>query len=269
MDNPTGLKSRALMTKRRWRRAVASMRAEPGGSRFLIFAQGRTGSTVLVQLLDSHPRIVCDGEIFSPSQYGRVRNTDRHLRGSISMAATAGNHYGFKVKPYELTHHGVDMRAFLERRAADGWAIIHLMRSNFIRHALSSSMREQRGRAHMDRGSAAAAAEIARVYRIDPRHIVHSARGRRTLLLEECRALADIEHHEVKYERDLVDADTQQGTADAIFQYLGLPSSPISTRLARLNPDDLSTKIANYDELLAVVDASEFAGMLLPTYSDL
>jgi LPS sulfotransferase NodH len=243
------------------------MRAEPEGSRFLIFAQGRTGSTLLVELLDCHPRIVCDGEIFSPSQFGRIRNLDRHLRGSIGMAAAAGSHYGFKVKPYELTHHGVEVRTFLEQRAADGWAIVHLARTNFIRHALSSDMSEQRGRAHIDVGSAAAAAEISRVYRVDPTQIVDSARGRRQLLLGERRALVGIGHHSVEYERDLADALAHQGTADAIFQYLGLPPSPISARLARLNPDDLSTKITNYEELLAAVDASEFAGMLEPVRS--
>jgi hypothetical protein len=256
------VRSAVRVTSRRWRRALASVKPAREGGRFLIFAQGRTGSTLLVELLDSHPRVTCDGEIFSPNTYGRIRDLDRHLRGSVNMAVATGDTYGFKVKPYQLTHHGADPRAFLQRRTDEGWAIIHLVRSNYVRHALSTSMREQRGLIKVHVGSAAEALEQTRRFHIDPVRLVHSARGRREFFLEECRALDDIPHLTVEYERDLFPPDAHQATADRVFASLGLPSSPVSTRLARLNPGDLSAKIANFDEVVAAVDRSEFAGML-------
>jgi LPS sulfotransferase NodH len=227
-----------------------------------VFAQGRTGSTLLVQLLDSHPSVVCDGEIFSPNRFGRIRHLDRHLRGSIGLASPRGKHYGFKVKPYQLTFHGVDVRTFLERRAAEGWNIVHLVRSNFVRHALSTTIAEQRGYAHADRGSEAAARELVSVYRLDAMQLVTDARGRCEMLRLETQALDGIRHHTVEYECDLLHTDAHQATADGVFRYLGLPPSPVSTRLARLSADDLTTRIANYDEVLAAVERSEFAGML-------
>lgn len=34
--------------------------------RFVIFGEGRTGSDLLANLLNSHPRIVCDLELLGP-----------------------------------------------------------------------------------------------------------------------------------------------------------------------------------------------------------
>ncbi len=34
-------------------------------SKFIIFGQGRSGSTLLKQLLDSHPEITCEGELLN------------------------------------------------------------------------------------------------------------------------------------------------------------------------------------------------------------
>jgi len=261
MNTVARLRSNAARTASRWRRAFASLRTEPEGERFVILAQGRTGSTLLTQLVGSHPQIVCDGEIFAPRRFGRIRNDDRHLRGSINMVATRGAYYGFKVKPYELEHHGLDVRTFLERRVADGWAVIHLSRSNFIRHALSTIMLEQDNA----RRAIGASTPEAGTYRIDPAYLIQNALNRREWLRKEGLALDGIEHYAITYERHLVAPDEHQGTADGIFTWLQLPSSPVQTRTSRQNPDDLSTMIANYDELLEVVEASEFAGMLAAT----
>ncbi len=42
-------------------------------SKFIIFGQGRSGSTLLMELLDSHPEIKCDSELFT-KECGYERN---------------------------------------------------------------------------------------------------------------------------------------------------------------------------------------------------
>ena len=46
--------------------------------RFIVLSEGRSGSTYLATLLDSHPNIVCKGELLHPNNVG-VMNAEQYL----------------------------------------------------------------------------------------------------------------------------------------------------------------------------------------------
>ena len=79
----------------------------PGAAdRFAILCMGRTGSTLLVDLLDSHPGIECRGEIFGPRE-GLVETPHVPRRDFLSHAAwrTAKPVKGFKMADYWIPNH--------------------------------------------------------------------------------------------------------------------------------------------------------------------
>ena len=76
-------------------------------TRFVIFAQGRTGSSLLRSLLNAHPEVRTEGEILGRPVIDPVRFVERHATVSSPPV------FGFKVKIYQLSDiQGVDPRAF-------------------------------------------------------------------------------------------------------------------------------------------------------------
>src|SRR4051812_11468170 len=87
---PAGAQARAYL-------GLLRRRPQRDQRRFVVFAQGRTGSTLLVDLLRSSPGVHCDEEILDRP----VRLP--HLWIASRRAARPGTGYGFKVKIYQLT----------------------------------------------------------------------------------------------------------------------------------------------------------------------
>ena len=50
--------------------------------KFIIFAQGRSGSTLLVSLMNCHKEIFCDGEILNRLDYGKIYNPLKYINMS-------------------------------------------------------------------------------------------------------------------------------------------------------------------------------------------
>ncbi len=112
--------------------------------KFILFSQGRSGSTLLSDLLDSSPMIKSDGEVFGAGMPIRVRFPKLYL--NLRMKSFRSPVYGCKIKIYDLEHqHGMneeETKSFLRARFAEGWKIIHLRRTNKLRQALSSLVAE-------------------------------------------------------------------------------------------------------------------------------
>lgn len=222
--------------------------------RFVIFAQGRSGSTLLADLLNSHPQVYCADEILT----WKRRDPTRY-----ALACSVGHHgdtYGFKVKIYQLTEAQeiADPGAWLRRMHAEGWAIIHLRRANVFRQALSSMVAAQRRLYHLE-GSASAPAPVA----IDAGQLLEQTLQRSHLCTAEAQALEGIPHCSVVYEDDLLDPAHHQRTASRVFEFLGLEEVTVSTGLRKIADTSLEQVVANADEVLAVMGASPFADLLV------
>ena len=230
-------------------------RRRPAAGRvsFVIFAQGRTGSTLLASLMNSHDRVYCDNEILGwpvrcPGAWVDA-NRRRH----------PDEHYGFKVKPYELTvDQRLDPGAWLRRMHGRGWKVINLRRKNVLRHALSNMVAEHIG-GYTFRG--VDPDESAGVD-VDVDMLLGAMSVREEQREVELAALDGLPHVSVCYEDDLLRPERHQATLDRISDALGLPRAPARTELRRITTDDLRTTIANYDEVADAVRASRWASLL-------
>lgn len=233
-----------LALYREW--AKASRTDYDARNKFFIFAQGRTGSTLLTSMLNDHSQIHCDDELL----YNRRLRPRQYVRASCMRAKLPA--FGFHVKCYQLTRDQRirDPQAFLDELVAEGWKVLHLYRSNHFRHAISGLIARQRGIWH-SHGQAK-----LRAVRLDPREVQESIAERVHFRELERKMIERYEYLEIEYERDLEAAENQQQTIDRIFDFLGLPSEAITARLKRTTSTDLSQTIENFDEIRSFLDAS-------------
>jgi len=218
-------------------------------TQFIIYCQGRTGSTLLVDLLNSHPKIHCDREIFAVPPVWEERFIQ------AKRAIYANRTYGCKILGHQLESQvGTDnMSKFLEQMSAWGWRIIYLVRENSFRQALSYVLIEQGSKRHLlvedqDDDAPKPTVDIA------------SLRDRLATISEEARndkiLMSKVDHLEFCYERDLLNSDKHQKTVDRVFSYLGLESVPVQTKYRRISKDCLSDFIANAEEVKHLVNST-------------
>ena len=188
---------------RRRREAYAYLLAalpQPAHSgRTLIFGQGRSGSTLLENLLSSTGHFAPQGEVFG--EKGRkIIYPERYLRGQSARWHDKNFLCHVKVHHLLARRRPIEPQSFLQRLSDDGWRILFLHRTDRVRQALSFLVAEVRGEYHKrdDRPETIA---------------LHVSHERLKALLaraaasahEEQEALAGVDYHEVVYERDLED----------------------------------------------------------------
>ncbi len=220
---------------------------------FVIFAQGRTGSTLLADLMNSHEGVHCDNEILG----WPVRFPDAWV--DACRRRYRDRHYGFKVKPYELTvDQRLDPGAWLRRMDGRGWKLIHLRRNNVLRHALSNIVAEHIGRYTFRNADPGESAGLT----VDPDVLLGAMEVREEQGEVERVALEGLPHVSLSYEDDLLRPERHQATLDRISDALGLPRAQARTALRRITIDDLRTTISNYEEVATAVRSTRWAPLL-------
>lgn len=245
-----------LNPARRLLRSRRSSSSSAPHSRFVIFGQGRTGSSLLRSLLNSHPEVRCEGEILADP----VPDPIAHVEDLADRSPQPV--FGFKVKIYQLSDaQQTDPAAFLEELRDRSYRIIYLRRSNLLRHAISNEFAEARSSYH-DRTDGPRPSLT-----VDPEKLIGVMQRRQAHLDNEAAILAGFDYCAVEYESDLLDPVQHQPTANRVFAYLGLGPTPVETDLARSVSGSLSDRIANYDELAAALADTEFNEFLTdPAY---
>ena len=223
--------------------------------RFMIVTTGRTGSELLVDLLNSQPGIFCDGEILND----RRLSAQRFVAGRSAKAAMGGAQaYGCKLVQRHFGFQPTFERDdFLSGMHDQGYELIYLRRENTLAQALSAAI-GRHGRWHWHQGEKASFTPAT----IDPVELLGLA-----FLFDECDQylqflLQPLTHMSITYEDDLVGQAAQQATVDRICARLGIASVAGSTKFVRLSPRLLEDRLVNYDEVAAVVRASRFAKYL-------
>lgn len=226
----------------------------PPATRFVVFAQGRTGSTLLVTLLNSNPSIHCDGEILR-----KKRLFPGHL---IAARSRLGGRdvYGFKLKIYQLWAQKIyDARPFVHGLHEDGWKVIYLKRRNILRQVISRMVaRHRQGGLHWSEDGPV---RLDRIH-VDCGKVVRVIEQRKAYLVKEAEVLEGLPLLPLVYEDHLLHPETHQETVDDVFGFLGVPSVPVETNLIRITSDRLPDFIANYDELVQVIEQTEHADLL-------
>jgi hypothetical protein len=218
-------------------------------TRFVIFAQGRTGSTLMTSTLDRHSAICCHDEILClPRAFPLpfIANTAR---------ASAAPCFGFHVKIYQLLawQRVRDAGIFLQEMHRRGWKIIYLWRENALRHVVSNVYAEASGAYYSRAGSTGAKPE--RVY-IPLERVHHDIAMRLRMREAEKRVLGDLPYFELCYERDLENAQAQSDSFRRVQQFLGLEIEELVPELKKRVDRPLPDLIDNYAEIAAALSGT-------------
>jgi len=229
----------------------------PDQIRVLIFAQGRTGSTLLENLLCSTAYFRENGELLNTSK-GEILYPLQYIRG-LSKRKTHEN-FIFHVKIYQLTgdrKRPIDPTVFLNALCEDGWKVIYLRRRNKVRHVLSDVVAEHRGK-YFKTGDDKEELNIL----VNCEKFVESVNTRFRHDDAEKDALAKIKYHEVVYEDDLEKSDAHQKTIDRILEYVSLEHRVATTKYRKVTTQALKDLILNYDEFVNCLIKQEWQGFL-------
>ena len=219
--------------------------------RFVMLARSRTGSNLLVSLINRHPRLHCLGEIFK----------DRRERDLGALMERAFPRYprrieagGVKVFYY---HPRDDASGELWRRlsAVEGLSVIHLKRHNLLRSIVSQRIAQSTGEwRSVDGGTPSYSKSVTL-----PADELHT-------LFERVRhwerdAEKRFQHHpmlELSYEAL---AEDMTGTFREVTDFLQVEAIRPATHLSRQNPEPLPQLVENFEMLRAEFSHTEWGWM--------
>lgn len=222
---------------------------------FLITSTGRTGSTLLSHLLNSHPSIFCDGELVHPHRWQTRRRRPfywfvshypqpflklvakkRHRQAEFSL-------FGMKL----MYRHMANPRHTLASLSRSGWKIVHSKRRSRFDQALSWTMA-----LHTHRWFATMKERLPLPVTL-PTQSFHDNLVK--LKVENAQlemSLADIPHMDIVYEDCLQSADQRQMLSEAICDFLEINDASLQTDFSRTWQQPYAQAIENYSELIAI-----------------
>lgn len=213
--------------------------------KFVIYGSGRSGSTLLVSLLDSHSQIFCDNEIY----HRRVIAPARYLNLRTRMGGKPV--YGFKLLTYHLgAMLGLEKSQFngyLKSLHEQGYRIIYLRRDDNFRQALSNLYARQSKQFHNKGQVQKAKPKVP----IDIQELDNWRRGLRRQQDLEQEYLAGIPHLAITYEAHLADGEKQLAALETIYEFLEIPFEAPKTSLKKNTPKSFESFIENHAEVTA------------------
>lgn len=217
--------------------------------RALIFAQGRTGSTLLESLLCSTGHFRENGELLNTDWRSEVLFPLQYIRGMTRWKKD--ENFVFHLKLYHLTtdrRRPVDPVLFVETLFKEGWKIIYLSRRNKFKHALSNIVAKARQNYHKLSDN-----EETLKLTVDCEKLVKRVHRRFRYEELEKEVLSRIRYLELTYEDDLENSEVHQETVNRVLDYLSLERRKASTKYRKVNTQTLQELVTNYDELLSCV----------------
>ena len=236
---------------------------------------GRSGSTVLADLLRQHPGVGWDGEIYQSVFRQRAR-PDHTLPDLSDLDPVAFllersrqrfcRYYGFEVKFFHVRAFGWSFRDFLaETESRMGrLRVVVLRRRNLLRKVVSSVVARQTGVTH-----SRVAAQSPVPVRIQPegvfvdretRPLIELLRQAEADFLELDGILGDIPSVALAYEEDIL-ADPRTAYRK-VCAFIGEKPREVEVRFERTQPWPLAESIGNYQEVCAALRGTDFEWML-------
>lgn len=215
-------------------------------SGFILYGFGRSGTTLLTNLLNCHPDLFCDSEIFHENRVGHVLFPEHYLKGKARQKRSVGKKvYGAGIMSYQLRHQKrIDHFDFLKSLARSGWKIIHIRRRNILAIAISIIKAQQDTRWEIKDSGWEERSKI----KISLDRLDHYLKTITFCHGEEDKILNEIDSFKVVYERDLEDG-VWQPVMEKIFNYLELSAVEVGSELKRKSNRPLKEQIENYDEV--------------------
>lgn len=221
--------------------------------KFMLFAKGRSGSGLLRSLLNSHPDIFCDNEVFNRR---KAIAPKRYLLNCSNIRPVKV--YGYKAKIWQLDQQYQSSRKVFKKFFTDDFQIIYLRRRNFFRQAISNLIGNERGIWHDTQSGSLSGQK----FKIDCKVLLERIEWLENWDEKEKEVLKNVEYLHISYEDDLLPQENHQKTLNRIFKYLGVHEVPVQTKLVKTTSRNLADFIRNYDEVVNTIKNSRFEELL-------
>jgi len=228
---------------------------------FIIFGQSRSGSTLLMDLIKSHPEINCETELFNYLELFPKFKPLRSLFRSFPLPyiyyrakKTQKAVYGFKLFFFQV-HNPEKCLAQLARK---NWKFIHIKRQNLLRQSLSNIIAMETNHWHRRVENKPSVEKIE----IKPERLLHVLKNRTAWKLKEKKLIEKYNHITITYEDDLMDKDKWQQTANKVFRYLEIDPIEVNSELKKTYKKPYTELILNFAELKKAVQNSPFSYLL-------
>jgi LPS sulfotransferase NodH len=239
--------------------------------RAIILTTQRSGSTFLVESLNSHPEIECSGEILNgqpdhpvPPLRGPLKQAIKALRiartGAWMPRRWIDGFYSrgsARVRCFKAMYNQLSrpfaMRYFDEN---EDIKVVHLRRHNLLKVHVSTLLMDKR-----EQLQARGPTEAVWIH-VDPVRAIASMRKARRIYQSFDDAFGKHPRVQVAYENLFDGANLQADTGRLICDFLGVAYHPMRSQIVKLNPESLRDMVTNYDELAEAVSRTEFADLL-------
>lgn len=218
--------------------------------KFILISAGRCGSELLRGMINLHPDIYCDKEIYlkrkaySPKKF--VENRSKIYGKKI---------YGHKAKIAQLDDQYEDKEKVKEVFLSDDYQIIYLRRKNFFRQALSGIISNQRKKKHDTK----AYPLKGNKFKIDSKQLLKKIRWIEKCEEREKEILDGLQYLTIYYEDDLLPQENHQQTLNKVFHYLGVDSVDVRARFKKTTPKEISDFIENHAEIIGTLKKTKYA----------
>lgn len=232
----------------------------------VLIATNRSGSTFLLNCLDSHPQIGCErSEPLSPREVWRQMLPDVPRETLLRLLWSRP---GYRVAMFKMSYKHVRWMG-TEILEEVGATLIHLHRGNVLRAGVSSVINTAAVRGDLDHPTHSFSPVSPVQIHLDVADFVKKTLGH----LEKIRAMRKqlsrlgLPLLMLTYE-DLVGYEGNEteeimpAAAARICQHLGVEEMPLFSYTRRVNPQPLHELVSNWDEVVRAVRETELAEFL-------
>jgi LPS sulfotransferase NodH len=247
--------------------------------KFIILSAHRSGTTLLLSFLESHPKIQCYKRVFSidvvirrmlmvdrpGSPFYEYRTTSfkrrmdyifrkKQLLGDflteLYTPTNSAEVIGIRVIYQQLDKH----RQILQWAVENNVGIIHLIRENSLKTLVSAETARLRAVAH-----STSKVDIVTV-RLSPLKLKMQLARLTGQIEKHRRQLKDILHLELTYESLVAQSETE---TNRVLNFLEIQERvPLTTNLVKLNPNSLEDIIENYAEIKQTLSGTNYEQFL-------
>lgn len=229
--------------------------------KFVIFAHCRTGSTLLTRLLNCHPDIFCDYEIFEKFIHLGFKTVFfPYLYAKSQSIKTQKKVYGFDLKLYQIKICCIHKLNYNEEKLVtylhkDNWKFIYLHRENLLNKVFSrikANTRQQYDDTPTN------PLERKPVY-IEINKLIKAIKWDESRALQEKEIMSKIPHLKIIYENNLLHSNEHQNTANMIFNYLGLECVSVTSSMKKVSLNSVWDDIENAQEVIDFIKQTEYS----------
>ncbi|MGL5834107.1 MAG: hypothetical protein ACRC1Z_12875 [Waterburya sp.] len=223
---------------------------------FILVTNGRSGSTCLLDLLDSHPNILTD-----PHTFYDCNNLPDNLI-EIKTVYSSKNVMGikFRTKIWDYSSNEVTLvRNKLQQLLAQDVSIIYLQRHNILKRAISKVVTQSKLKEYkLNLSEQERKCIDLNSIEIDLEELEKE--------LEICQQQEDynqkiiqgIDCLKLVYEEDLEDSTKHQQALDKVCSYLHLESAIANTKFVKISPSRIDNFVSNYDALVSTLKDTDY-----------